>query len=186
MTDFLTEVRALLDETAKKQGRKERYKISLGTFSNKADNTRWGLDLENWIKLGLVDELATTWFAYHTSFTKTPGKIDMEYYRRITKGTKTKAYPMVIAWKTGKPQELCKAAAGYLAAGDPGIAIWDLQQARGWSDKSPGNATEVMTKLGHREDLERWSKNGVPKPLTIPLTRLDENYFSRWFPNTGF
>gem|GEM_PF-3397245 len=29
-------------------------------------------------------------------------------------------------------------------------------------------------------------KHGVPTPLTIPLTRLDENYFSRWFPNTGF
>jgi hypothetical protein len=186
MTDFLTEVRALLDEAAKKQGRTQRYKISLGTFSNKEDNTRWGLDLENWIKLGLVDELAATWFAYHTSFTKTPGKIDMDYYRRITKDTNTKAYPMVIAWKTGKPQELCKAAAGYLAAGDPGIAIWDLQVAKGWPDKSPGNATEVMTRLGHREDLLRWSKNGVPQPLTIPLTRLDENYFSRWFPNTGF
>jgi hypothetical protein len=26
----------------------------------------------------------------------------------------------------------------------------------------------------------------VPQPLMIPLTRLDENYFSRWFPNTGF
>lgn len=186
MTDFLTEVRALLDETAKKQGRTQRYKISLGTFSNEADNTRWGLNLPTWIKRGLVDELATTWFAYHTSFTKTPGKIDMDYYRRITKGTNTKAYPMVIAWKTGKPQELCKNAAAYLAAGDPGIAIWDLQMARGWADKSPGNATEVMTRLGHREDLERWAKNGVPQPLTIPLTRLDENHFSRWFPNTGF
>lgn len=31
-----------------------------------------------------------------------------------------------------------------------------------------------------------WAKTGGPKPLTIPLTRLDENYFSRWFPNTGF
>jgi hypothetical protein len=186
MTDFLKEVRALLDETAKKQGRAERYKISLGTFSNKEDNTRWGLDLENWIKLGLVDELATTWFAYHTSFTRTPGKIDMDYYRRITKGTNTRAYPMVIAWKTGKPQELCKAAAEFLAAGDPGIAIWDPQFPKGWTDKSPGNVMDVLGKLGHREDLERWARQGIPQPLTIPLTRLDENHFSRWFPNTGF
>lgn len=186
MTDFLKEVRALLDDTAKQQGRKERYKISLGTFSNEADNTRWGLDLANWIKLGLVDELATTWFAYHTSFTKTPGKIDMEYYRRITKGTNTKAYPMVIAWKTGKPTELCKNAAAYLTAGDPGIAIWDPQIPKGWPDKSPGNSMDVLGKLGHRDDLLRWSKTGVPQPLMIPLTQLDENYFSRWFPNTGF
>ncbi|MFZ2278809.1 MAG: hypothetical protein WAW39_13460 [Prosthecobacter sp.] len=186
MTDFMMEVRALLDETAAKQGRKERYKISLGTFAKEADNQRWGLDLPNWIQKGLVDDLATTWFAYHTSFEKTPGKIDMEYYRRITKGTKTKAYPMVIAWKTGKPKELCNQAAGYLAAGDPGIAIWDPQVMKGWPEGSPGNVFDVLGKLGHRDELERWAKEGVPQPLTIPLTRLDENHFSRWFPNTGF
>ncbi|MGV3662512.1 MAG: hypothetical protein ACO1TE_20170 [Prosthecobacter sp.] len=186
MTDFLTEVRALLDETAAKQGRKERYKISLGTFAKEADNQRWGLDLPTWIQRGLVDDLATTWFAYHTSFTKTPGQVDMDYYRRITKGTNTKAYPMVIAWKTGKPKELSKQVGAYLLKGDPGVAIWDPQVMKGWPDNSPGNVFDILGKLGHRDDLLRWAKEGVPTPLTIPLTRLDENYFSRWFPNTGF
>lgn len=186
MTDFMTEVRALLDETAAKQGRKERYKISLGTFAKEVDNQKWGLDLPNWIQRGLVDDLAVTWFAYHTSFEKTPGQIDMDYYRRITKGTNTKAYPMVIAWKTGKPQEFCQKVATYLTAGDPGIAIWDPQITKGWPEGSPGNVFDVLGRLGHRDDLLRWAKNGVPAPLTIPLTRLDENYFSRWFPNTGF
>lgn len=186
MTDFLTEVRALLDETAAKQGRKERYKISLGTFAQEADNQRWGLDLPAWIQRGLVDDLATTWFAYHTSFTKTPGKVDMDYYRRITKGTNTKAYPMVIAWKTGKPAELCKNVAVHLLKGDPGVAIWDPQVQKGWPENSPGNVFDVLGHLGHRDDLLRWAKQGVPQPLMIPLTRLDENHFSRWFPNTGF
>lgn len=186
MTDFMQEVRTLLDETAAKQGRKERYKISLGTFAKEPDNQRWGLDLPAWIQRGLVDDLAVTWFAYHTSFTKTPGQIDMGYYRRITKGTATKAYPMVIAWKTGKPKELCQRAAAHLVQGDPGIAIWDPQVQKGWPDNSPGNVFDVLGRLGHQDDLLRWAKNGVPAPLTIPLTRLDDNYFSRWFPNTGF
>jgi hypothetical protein len=85
MTEFMLEVRALLDETAKKQNRTERYKISLGTFAKEADNQRWGLDLPNWIQLGLVDDLATTWFAYHTSFTKTPGQIDTASPRARTR-----------------------------------------------------------------------------------------------------
>ncbi|MBL9117208.1 MAG: hypothetical protein JNJ83_19535 [Verrucomicrobiaceae bacterium] len=186
MTEFMLEVRALLDETAKKQNRTERYKISLGTFAKEADNQRWGLDLPQWIKLGLVDDLATTWFAYHTSFTKTPGQIDMEYYQRITQGTNTKAYPMIIAWKTGKPKELSQKAAAYLVKGAPGIAIWDPQVQKGWPEGSPGNVFDVLGHLGHRDDLLRWAKQGPPTPLSIPLTRLDENYFSRWFPNTGF
>ena len=186
MTDFMTEVRALLDETAKRQGRIQRYKISLGTFAKEADNQRWGLDLPIWIQRGLVDDLATTWFAYHTSFSKTPGQVDMDYYRRITKGTNTKAYPMVIAWKTGKPKDLCKTVASYLIKGDPGVAIWDPQVQKGWPEGSPGNAIDILGRLGHRDDLLRWAKSGVPQPLSIPLTRLDENYFSRWFPNTGF
>lgn len=186
MTDFLAEVRALLDETAKQQGRTVPYKISLGTFAKEEDNKRWGLDLPLWIERGLVDDLALTWFAYHTSFTKTPGQLDMDYYRRITKGTKTRAYPMVIAWKTGKPKELCQKAAGYLAAGDPGIAIWDPQVMKGWPEGSPGNVFDVLGRLGDKASLQRWAKSGVPEPLSIPLTRLDENYFSRWFPNTGF
>jgi hypothetical protein len=182
MTDFMTEVRALLDETAQKQGRKVPYKISLGTFAKEADNQKWGLDLPLWIQRGLVDQLATTWFAYHTSFAQP----DMAYYRRLTKGTNTKAYPMVIAWKTGKPKELCAKAAGYLAAGDPGIAIWDPEVQKPWPEGTPGSEFDVLSRLGHRDEMQRWAKTGIPQPLTIPLTRLDENYFSRWFPNTGF
>ncbi len=186
MTDFMLELRALLDVTATNQGRKQRYKISLGTFAKEKDNQKWGLDLPQWIQRGLVDDIATTWFAYHTSFEKTPGQIDMDYYQRITKGTSTKVYPMVIAWKTGKPKELCQKAADYLLKGAPGISIWDPQILKGWPEKSPGNVFDILGKLGHQDDLLRWAKIGIPTPLTTPLTRLDENHFSRWFPNTGF
>ena len=41
-------------------------------------------------------------------------------------------------------------------------------------------------RLGHRDDVLRWAKGGPPQSLTIPLTRLGDNHFSRWFPNTGF
>ena len=182
MTEFMTEVRALLDETARQQGRKEPYKISLGTFAKEADNQKWGLDLPRWIQRGLVDDLAVAWFAYHTSFAQP----DMAYYQRLTAGTKVGVYPFVISWKTGKPQELCRKVAAYYTAGAHGIAIWDPQVEKGWHEGSPGNVFDVLSRLGHREEVIRWAKNGPPQPLTIPLTRLDDNYFSRWFPNTGF
>lgn len=182
MTQFMTEVRSLLDETARAQGRATPYKISLGTFAKEEDNRKWGLDLPAWIQRGLVDEMAVTWFAYHTSFAQP----DMAYYQRITKGTKVKTYPVIPAWKSGKPQEFCRKVSAYYAGGAPGVAMWDPQVDKGWPEGAEGNQFDVLKRLGDRESVGRWAKNGIPQPLTIPLTRLDENYFSRWFPNTGF
>ena len=182
MTEFMAEVRTLLDETQRAQGRKQRCRISLGTFSREVDNQKFGLDLPLWIKRGLVDELAVAWFAYHTSFAQP----DMAYYRRITAGTGVGVYPFVISWKTGKPQELCKKVTDFYTAGAAGMAIWDPQVAKGWHEGSPGNVFEVLSRLGDRALVARWAKNGPPRPLAIPLTQLGDNYFSRWFPNTGF
>lgn len=182
MTEFMEEIRALLDATARAQGRTERYRISLGTFSREADNQKFGLALPAWIERGLVDELAVAWFAYHTSFSPP----DMAYYQRLTQGSKVGVYPFVIAWNPGKPQELAKKVAGYYASGAKGIAIWDPQVETGWRDGAPGNVFDALSQLGHRELVGDWAEKGVPAPLTIPLTRLDDNYYSRWFPNTGF
>ena len=182
MTDFLKQIRTLLDDTAKKQGRTERYKISLGTFSKEADNKRWGLDLPRWIKEGLVDDLGVAWFAHHTSFAQP----DMVYYKKLTEGTKVGLYPFVISWKSGLPKDLCSKVTNFYKGGATGIAVWDPSVEVGWTEKPHGNLFEVLGRLGHREDIARWAKQGVPLPLTIPLTKLDENEYSRWFPTTGF
>ncbi len=182
MTEFITEIRALLDDTARAQGRKERYKISLGTFSTEADNRKFGFDLPTWIQRNLVDDLGVAWFAHHTSFAQP----DMAYYSRITAGTKVGVYPFVISWKSGKPEELCKKVTTFYQQGATGIAIWDPQIEAGWSEKPHGNLFDTMGRLGHRELIARWAREGVPLPLSIPLTRLDENHYSRWFPTTGF
>jgi len=182
MTDFLLEVRALLDETARVQGRTERYKISLGTFSKEADNQKFGFDLPLWIRKGLVDDLGVAWFAHHTSFAQP----DMAYYTRLTTGTKVGVYPFVISWKPGTPQDLCKKVTAFYKQGATGIAIWDPSVEAGWRERPYGNVFDTLSRLGHRDLVARWAEKGVPLPLAIPLARLDENYYSRWFPTTGF
>ncbi len=182
MTDFMKEIRALLDETAANQGRKTPYKISLGTFSKEADNSFWGLDLPNWIAQGLVNDLGVAWFSHHTSFAQP----DMAYYSRITKDTKTNVYPFIISWKSGKPQELCKTVTDFYKQGAAGIAIWDPQVETGWSLAPHGNLFETLSLTGHRDVMERWAKAGVPLPVSVPMKRLGENHYSRWFPTTGF
>jgi hypothetical protein len=182
MTEFLTEIRALLDETASAQGRKQRYKISLGTFATEADNQKFGFELPTWIQRGLVDDLGVAWFAHHTSFAQP----DMTYYHRITAGTKVGVYPFVISWKSGKPKELCQKVTAFYQRDASGIAIWDPAVETGWTEQSHGNLFDTLSLIGHRDLMARWAKQGVPLPLSIPLTRLDENHYSRWFPTTGF
>ena len=182
MTRLLTEVRSLLDEVGRRQQRAKPFKISLAAFSTEQDNRKFGLDVARWARQGLVDDLAVAFFAHHTSF-KPP---DMQYYRRLTAGTRVGLYPLVIAWNSGKPQQLCLKALQYYRDGATGIAVWDATVEGHWRDGSPGNVFDVASLLGHRDLLSRWVKQGVPEPLSIPLTRLGDNHYSRWFPNTGF
>lgn len=182
MTDFLREIRALLDETARAQGPERRYKISLGTFSKEVDNQKFGFDLPRWIREGLVDDLGVAWFAHHTSFAQP----DMAYYKKLVAGTQVGVYPFVIAWKTGTPQEFCKRITAFYQGGASGIAIWDPTVEGGWTGKSHGNLFDTLRLTGHRDIMARWAKDGVPLPLSLPLTQLGENHYSRWFPTTGF
>jgi hypothetical protein len=182
MTDFLREIRGLLDEVAREQGRTQRYKISLGAFGTEADNQKFGIDLPRWVQAGLVDDLGVAWFAYHTSFSEP----DMAYYNRITAGTNVGVYPFLVAWKSGMPKALCEKVTKFYDQGADGIAIWDPSVEAGWTGSRHGNLFDTLSRLGHREVIARWAKEGVPLPNVVPLTRLDENYYSRWFPNTGF
>ncbi len=182
MTEFMQEIRGLLDETAAKQGRAQRYKISLGTFSKEVDNQKFGFNLPLWIEKGLVDELGVAWFAHHTSFAQP----DMAYYKKLTAGSNVGVYPFVISWKPGKPQELCKKVTAFYKGGAAGIAIWDPSVEVGWTETLHGNVFDVLSRLGQRDLIAKWAEDGVPLPLSIPLTRLDDNYYSRWFPTTGF
>ncbi len=182
MTRFMKEVRALLDEVAVRQKRTQKFKISLATFSKEIDNRKFGLDVGRWAKAGLVDELGIAFFAHHTSFTQP----DMAYYRRVTAGTKVSLYPFVIAWLTGKPQELCAKVKGFYDGGANGIAVWDPAIEGHYRDGSPGNVFDIASRLGHRDLIAGWAKNGPPEPHAIPLKRWADNHYSRWFPNTGF
>jgi hypothetical protein len=113
MTEFMQEIRKLLDETAGQQGRTTRYKISLGTFSKEVDDQNFGFDLPLWIQKGLVDELGVAWFAHHTSFAQP----DMAYYRKLTAGSTVGVYPFVISWKSANRKSYVKRSPLFIMLG---------------------------------------------------------------------
>jgi hypothetical protein len=193
MTGFLRQVRNLLDEVRQGLGREKPLTISVATFSKQSDNRKYGIALERWIDEQLVNDIAVAWFAHHTSFNEPGGSLpDMTYYRRITAGKDVGLYPFVICWKPGTPRSMCQTVARYYDQGATGIAVWDpvveagLSNSTPWTNGFETGVFETLRLLGHEDDVRRWAKQGIPKPVVVPLTRYGDNHYSRWFPNTGF
>ncbi len=183
VTEFIRKIRTVLNETAEQRGTPDRrLKLAVSTFAAEEDNTKFGLDVERWIKEDLIDQVGIAWFAHHTSGLKTKSG-DTEYYSRITSGTRVKIFPFYVGWKMSSARDLLSKVAREYDQGADGIAVWDPQQFEGWqSGKHP--YWPLVSKLGHRDEVRDGSL--LFKPLATPLTRLGENYYSRWFPNTGF
>ncbi|MFV0443749.1 MAG: GDSL-type esterase/lipase family protein [Planctomycetaceae bacterium] len=183
MTGFLRKIRRLLDETAQASPNPDRrLKLAVTTFSTPEDNERFGLDVETWIREGLIDQIGIAWFAYFTSGMKTRSG-DTAYYARIAEGTDVQVYPFHIGWKMSSAAKLLSTVAQDYRDGADGIAIWDPSQFAHWES---GNNPywPLVSKLGHRDEM----RNGalLYETVPIPLSRLGENHYSRWYPNTGF
>ncbi len=183
VTEFVRKIRAMLDETSAQRGTAHhRLKLAVSTFSSRADNQKFGLDVERWIKEKLIDQIGIAWFAYYTSGLKSKSG-DTAYYARITEGTDVKIFPFYVGWKMESADRLLQSVARDYEQGADGIAVWDPNQFVTWQ-KGHNPYWPLVSKLGHRQRVRDGSL--LFKPTAIPLTRLGENHYSRWYPNTGF
>lgn len=192
MTEFMADLRALLDEIGKSRAGK-RYTISASTLAAERFNTRFGMDLATWVERGLIDQLSIM-AAYYTADGKLPyAAPDMAYYRKVVGNSQVKVFPFVVAWSTklwnnGQPIDLCRLVLEWYEQGASGIAVWDPEQVRtGYGDDLyQGQPIDLLAYLGHRELIAHWAAQGVPLPHTRLVTKLGENEYSRWLPNTGY
>ncbi len=183
VTEYIRKIRSLLDEVREERGSQTpRLKLAVTSFATKVDNENFGLDVERWIREGLIDQIGIAWFAFHTSGLRTKAG-DTTYYARITQGSEVKIYPFFVGWKLHSGTKLLSDSARHFAEGADGIAVWDPNQFEEWQiGKAP--YWPLISRLGHREQLLDGSL--LYAPVRIPLTRLGDNHYSRWFPNTGF
>jgi hypothetical protein len=183
ITGFIRKIRRVLDEVRSERGdRSPRLKLAVSTFATRADNEKFGLDVELWIKERLIDQIGIAWFAYHTSGVRTKSG-DTAYYARITKGSPVNIYPFYVGWKMESGVRLLKDSVRHYAQGADGFAVWDPNQFENWqTGKAP--YWPLISRLGHRKQVRDGSL--LFAPVRIPLTRLGENHYSRWYPNTGF
>jgi len=186
ITQYLRKIRAMLDEVQRERGSDKRLELAVSTYSNRMDNTKYGLDVETWISEKLIDQIGIAWFAFHTSgLQKREAGMDVTYYAGITEGTGVKVYPFLIGWSIPTPDDVLNFAKKFYEQGADGIAFWDPVPETGW--KGVGSMWPMISRLGHVEELEtREGKLFHYRPKVTPVTRLDQNYYSKWFPNTGF
>jgi len=182
VTQFMRKIRTMLDEEQAKRGDGKRLKIAVSTFATEADNVKFGLDVPAWAKDGLIDQVGIAWFAYHTSGLNTR-KQDIAYYLRATEGTGVEVYPYLIGWRIESPDSALKDAREFYKHDVAGIVFWDPQPEKSWRE-AEGGYWPVISRFGRPQEIESGALNYVP--TVVPMTRLGENHYSRWYPNAGF
>jgi len=162
---------------------------------NEADNRKYGLDVERWVKEGLVDRIGIFPAAFHTD-TRKP--MELDWFYRITKGTKVGVYPMMLGWKLPSAKQTLVDAQKYYKGGAAGIIFWDPSPtdfynpgpSQGTARKSYTTAGRtyfpLASRLGHVGALTELEAEDRPKSKFIPLKRYGNYWFGRWIPDVGF
>jgi len=187
MTQFLREVRGMLDEVGKKQGRHipACYTVPVNNtagFKGAAlDECLFhALDIATWIREGLVDYLDVHLHMYggHDGRKAQP---KIREFSELARGTKTKVFVDIYPRRM-PPRQYREIAMNYYAAGADGLAFWDsfgrYYRSSEWA---------FIKRLGHRQDLASWKGRGDDYFQKVPLKRLDGILTGREFskPSDG-
>ena len=192
VTQFVREIRAMLDEVGAAQGRRipTCYNVPVGNSpSNIPDAARASgraeclfnaLDVAAWIAEGLVDHLVVHAHAFggHDGTALQPR---VREFTHLARGTRTRVYVDVYPRRM-PARQYRKIAMSYYAAGADGLAFWDsynrYMRASEWA---------FIKRLGHRDDLARWHGKGDDWYRVVPLRRLDGFLTGREFslPSDG-
>ena len=187
MTGFMRDVRKVLDDVQNAQGRTERYELMASVVHNENDNKKYGLDVERWVKEGLIDKISI-FPQPHTA----QAPVEMEgsdYY----KGLKVED-PLMIGWRLSSYDDAIKTAREFYARA-AGLSSGSFPSGM-YSPRPPalgrhyqraiGTYWPLVSRLGHQEYLEQFEKEKRPKHKYVPLKKWGNYHFGRWVPDVGF
>ncbi len=154
VTDFLRDVRAMLDEQESRTG------IRLGTayhvMNSVSNSLYFTMDVETWIREGLIDHCIVHPTHSAEPHMPDPAEFTPEFlgqYVKLAKGTACRVYADVYPRRMPAEAYRHKAMA-YYDAGVDGLSMWDTQARR-----SRCSEWSIIRMLGHRDDLPSWGKN---------------------------
>ena len=166
LTGFMRDLRQRMRTAQQLQGRKP-IGISAVVMSSREENLRYGLDLETWVREGLIDTLIPYSSARGISsrVASWEDPRSTEYFIRLTRGTAcTLALNLMPRGIT--PEDYKRRAHALYEAGVENLFFWDCF---GRTNHDPSWTT--LSRLGHREELAAWAALGCP-PVERPRAAL--------------
>jgi hypothetical protein len=162
ITDFIRRVRNELNSYNLARGRGP-VEFSATVLIDRANNHFYNLDIERWVKEGLIDVLIP-----NPQIRDIPAKkgFDIQYFSRITRGTSCRLAPELLdvrSWSTPEKHYYEKASEFYRAGVD-GICFWDLEgrfvKPLDWA---------IIKSLAYPKTLKKNIKRALAENKKIPL-----------------
>lgn len=178
MTQFMTEVRAMLDEEQARRGQDERLELSAFVMADEADNLKYGIDVRGWVEAGLLDEVSP----YLGAGGGSARDYDLEFFAEACGDHGVPWRPTIIAWRAPELDEMMRLALRYYDAGASGITFWDGNSLTARTD-----SWSVVSRLGRVEELRERAEQGAPATTVLRPYRLGEVVVGgRYSPNWGY
>ena len=159
LTEWMREVRRLLDDFQRERGITHRLALSAMCLETEAENRQFGLDVARWVREGLIDQIGILQW---------PGsRIDLAWYQRIVAGTDVSLHPGMVAWKLTDADAVMRQALDWHDAGTNGPLFWDPS-----AKVTDGLLWPIISRLGHTDEIRARAAAGTTGPVT---TYIDAN-----------
>ncbi len=179
LTRFHRELRTAMDELARERRRARRIQISAVVLSDHAENLYHGLDLQAWVREGLVDTLIPYSSAPNldSNVAAWTDPRAAKYFVDLVKDTPVVLAPNVMP-RHLTPEGFRRRAAGLFGAGVDHLFFWDCAGGAGRANYR--DMWSALRRLGHRDEIAAWQAAGEPGLSLTPgaIDRLADWDFS--------
>ena len=173
LTDFMRKARR---EIEKVQGAAKPIQLSAMVLANEETNKFHAIDAETWAKEGIIDRLSPSPF----STIRSQADIDIEYFARLTRGTRCQLSPTLRPSWLKLPQVMPLSRSFY-DAGAEELIIFDVnlhhQFATEW---------RLWQLLGRKEELGQLEKQVDFTLSAFEITKLNEIVIDKYPPLWAF
>jgi uncharacterized lipoprotein YddW (UPF0748 family) len=159
LTQFMREVREAMNQVGREQKRNKAPQVTAIVMSSREENLYYAMDLESWVREGLVDALIpyTSVTGLNSGADSWVEPRDARFFQRITRGTACRL-ALNLMPRQMAPEDYRRRAHGLYRAGIEHLFFWDTNSRNNFSI-----SWDALRRLGHREELQAWAQEGSPK-----------------------